>query len=91
MKINRALVSALFCAATMVAGCAPDPERAKQKYFESGNRFFEEKKYTEAILQYRNALQQDAKFGTARYKLAQAYEAQGDVPNAVREFIRAND
>lgn len=91
MKMNRLFLSALFCAATLVVGCSTDPERAKQQYFESGNRFFEEKKYTEAILQYRNALQQDAKFGPARYKLAQAYEAQGDVPNAVREFIRAAD
>ena len=34
--------------------------------------YFAQKKYHEAIVQYRNAVQQDARFGEARYKLAEA-------------------
>lgn len=89
--INRAIALTLMCAGSLVGACAPDPVKAKQEYLTSGNRYFDEKKYTEAILQYRNALQQDNRFGEARFKLAQSYEAIGDVPNAVREFIRAAD
>src|SRR5436189_6346528 len=77
--------------AAAVSGCTNDPEYAKAEYLKSGNRYFEQKKYTEAIVQYRNALQRDAKFGEARYKLAQSYEALGDLQSAAGEYIRAAD
>src|SRR5262245_37906553 len=72
-------------------GCRTDPNVAKQEYVKSGDRYVEEKKYFEAIVQYRNALQQDPKFGEARYKLAQTYETVGDAGNAFREYVRAAD
>lgn len=78
-------------ALALVAGCSTDPERAKQEYLASGDRYVEQKKYHEAIVQYRNALQQDARFGDARLKLARAYEQIGDTPNARREYVRAAD
>ena len=44
-----------------------------------------EQKYDEAIVEYRNALQQDPKFADARFKLAEAYVAKNDyrtpIPN----------
>jgi len=76
---------------TGVVACSADPERAKQEYLASGDRYVEQKKYNEAIVQYRNALQQDARFGDARLKLARAYELIGDGPNAMREYVRAAD
>ena len=53
--------------------CARDPEVAKRKYLEAGNKYFDQQKYKEAIVEYRNAVQQDPRFGDARYKLAEAY------------------
>ena len=82
---------ALLAVLTGTAACSGDPERAKQEYLKSGNQYFDQEKYSEAIVQYRNALQQDAKFGEARFKLAQAYERIGDSVNATREYIRAAD
>ncbi len=75
----------------VITACSADPERAKQEYLASGDRYVEQKKYSEAIVQYRNALQQDARFGDARLKLARAYEHIGDGPNALREYVRAAD
>src|SRR6185436_1442242 len=49
------------------------------------------KKYAEAIIEYRNALTQDANFAQARYQLAATYEATGDLNNALREYVRAAD
>ena len=72
-------------------GCQANPDVAKQEYLKSGDRYVAEKKYSEAIVQYRNALQQDPKFGEARYKLAEAYLKVGDVGDATREYIRAAD
>lgn len=90
---RRAAAAAVFSFALAlgIPACSSDPEYAKQEYLKSGDRYFDQKKYSEAIVQYRNALQQDAKFGPARYKLAQSYELLGDHPNAYREYIRAAD
>ena len=43
------------------------------------------------MVQYRNALQQDPRFGEARLKLAETYEKLNDRQNAYREYIRAAD
>ena len=92
-RTNRRLVLfATMAAMTLgLASCSKDPEVAKQEYVKSGDRFVEQKKYAEAVVQYRNALQQDAQFGEARFKLAETYEQQGDLRNSYREHIRAAD
>jgi putative PEP-CTERM system TPR-repeat lipoprotein len=83
-------LSCAFVLAAVVAGCS-DKEAAKQRYFENGNKYLADKKYQEAVVEFRNALQQDDKFGDARYKLAEAYEKMGNPAAAFREFIRAAD
>jgi len=45
--------------ASLSFACATDPQVAKRKYFESGNQYFQNKKYAEATVQYNNALRQD--------------------------------
>jgi putative PEP-CTERM system TPR-repeat lipoprotein len=82
---------ALILLASVATSCAKNPEVAKRTYLESGDRYFAGKKYPEAIVQYRNAVQQDARFGEARYKLATAYARVNDLPGAYREYIRAAD
>ena len=64
-----------FCSPVrrLSSGCSKDPEVAKREYLSSGDAYVEQKKYAEAIVEYRNAIQQDPKFGQARYKLAEAY------------------
>jgi len=49
--------------------CSRDPNVVKQKYLESGNRYFEKGKYKEAVIMYRNALRKDMRFGEAYYRL----------------------
>ena len=73
------------------AACSKDPEVVKREYVRSGDAYVAKKQYKEAAIEYRNAVQQDAKFGEARAKLADAYLEAGDVENAVRENIRAAD
>ena len=77
--------------AVLTVSCSKDPEYAKQEYLKSGDRYVAEKKYREAVVQYRNAIQQDPQFGQARLKLAQTYEQLNDPQNAFREYIRAAD
>jgi putative PEP-CTERM system TPR-repeat lipoprotein len=77
--------------AVAVSSCSVDPQTAKLAYVKSGDAYVAEKKYSEAIIQYRNAIQKDARFGEAQVKLAEAYFAAGDNPNGFREYLRAAD
>lgn len=85
------MVCLIVFAAVVSTSCAKNPEVAKRTYLESGDSYFAEKKYQEAIVQYRNAIQQDPRFGEARYKLAEAYVQVNDATGAYREYIRAAD
>src|SRR5438445_7611656 len=69
--LRLALVLGLMAA--ILVGCSRDPNVRKQKYFESGERYFNKGKYREAVIQYRNATEVDGAFAAAHYKLAQSY------------------
>src|SRR5579863_2541325 len=59
--------------AAVVTGCSRDPNVRKQKYFESGERYYDGGKYREAAIQYSNAVQVDSRFAQAHYKLGETY------------------
>jgi tetratricopeptide (TPR) repeat protein len=85
-------VSALIAAlvATLVGGCTSADMKA-QRRFERGNEYVANGDYAHAIIEYRSALQDNANFGQARYRLALAYEKTGDLRRAVPEAGRAAD
>src|SRR5581483_416100 len=62
----------LILAAGFLVGCSRDPNVRKQKYLESGERYFKKGKYREAAIQFGNAVQVDPRFAEAHYRLAQA-------------------
>src|SRR5215471_6942394 len=55
----------------------------------SGDAYFKNGKYPEAIVEYRKALQYDPRFGEAHLKLSRADIAAGDRPNGYKELHRA--
>jgi tetratricopeptide (TPR) repeat protein len=65
----RPVALALFTILTLVS-CNRDPEVAKRRYLQSGNKYFDKGRYVEAKIQYSNALKIDQKYGLAHYKLA---------------------
>src|SRR5918992_6139414 len=82
---------ALLVSAILVVGCSRDPEARKRRFLESGHAYFKQQKFREAAIEYRNAVQIDARFGEARVALAEAFERLADVGGAMREYIRAAD
>lgn len=70
------------------AGCNRDPNVKKQKYLESGNRYFEQGKYREAEIQFQNAVQIDPRFAQAHYRLANTYARMHIWPDSYRELQR---
>lgn len=69
-SIYVALITASVASALLL-GCHADPNVAKQKYLESGKRYYADGKYQEAGIQFANALKLDKNFAEAHYQLAQ--------------------
>jgi len=80
-----------FLIPTLFTACSRDPNVRKQKYLESGDRYFEKGKYAEAAIQYANAIQVDPRFAQAHYQLGETYLKQGDSNRAFQELSRTVD
>ena len=85
------LLTALLSVTVTALACTADPAVLKQQYLDSGNQYFDQEKYAEAIIEYRNAIKIDATFGPARKQLAESYARAGNARGAFEEFIRAAD
>ena len=85
LLLSCSLVAALFTA------CSRDPSVRKQKYFDSGEKYFAEGKYREAAIQYSNAIQIDSRFAQAHYQLGQSYLKLGDTNRAFQELSHTVD
>jgi tetratricopeptide (TPR) repeat protein len=72
----------------VVSACGKTSPAAHVKKAEE---FAAKKDFTNAILEYRLALQQDPKLGDARLKLGDIYAQVSDAQNAYREYVRAAD
>jgi tetratricopeptide (TPR) repeat protein len=82
----------LFVAAAALltlVSCSRDPNVAKRRYLESGNRYFDRGKYKEAAIMYGDALQKDRLWGPAHYKLGLTWIKTGNLGGAVSELHKA--
>jgi tetratricopeptide (TPR) repeat protein len=77
-----------FVLAVLLTGCSRDPNVRKQKYFDSGEKYFAQRNYREAAIQFANAVQIDSRFAQAHYELSQAYLKLGDTNRAFQELNR---
>jgi tetratricopeptide (TPR) repeat protein len=89
--MHRTIRVASIAALLALAWGCTSSDTAKRQFLENGNRLIAEKKYAEAILEYRNALKEDDKFPEARVQLAEALAASGNAEGAYREYQRAAD
>ena len=68
--------------------CSRDPNVRKQKYLESGQRYFEKEKFEEAAIEFRNAIGVDPRYADAHYQLAMTYLKTRQWPRANQELVR---
>jgi tetratricopeptide (TPR) repeat protein len=83
----RYAVAAVCLLAALLTGCSRDPNVRKQKYLESGQRYFDKGQYREAEIQFENAIQVDSRFADAHYKLALAAMKLQQWPTAYQELL----
>jgi tetratricopeptide (TPR) repeat protein len=73
-----------------LASCNRDPKAQAQRYLDNGNKFYARDKFKEASILYRKALQKDARFGEAYYRLGLTslkLAAFGDAANMLRRAV----
>src|ERR1700675_2122936 len=79
-------VAAVCVLAALFTDCSRDPNVRKQKYLESGQRYFDKGQYREAAIQFENAIQVDPRFADAHYKLALTAVKLQQWPSAYQEL-----
>jgi tetratricopeptide (TPR) repeat protein len=82
---------ALALVAVSLISCNRDPNYLKQKYLQSGIKYFDHERYRDASIMFRKSIEADRKFGPAYYRLALTDLKEGQVPNAVPAFRRAHE
>src|ERR1700689_5378721 len=90
MMTRPAAVRLLACLllTAFFSGCSHDPNVRKQKYFDSGEKYFAEGKYHEGAIQFLNATQIDPRFRQAHYEPGQTYLKLDDKNRAFLELSR---
>src|SRR5258708_7407487 len=86
MRLRIARLHVLVLGTLFIAACSRDPNVRKQKYLESGERYFAKAEYSAASIQFRNALQVDPQFAAAHYQLARAASKLKDWDGANKEL-----
>ena len=75
----------------LLAACNTDPKAASRRYVDNGNKYFTRGKFKEASIMYRRALNKDARYGEAWYRLGLTDMQLGIPSEAARAFSRARD
>lgn len=85
MRFRLPVFCVLVVALISLAACS-NPEKAKAQHLSRGEAYLKEKKYQEASLEFRNAIQIDEKLAPAHWGLAQAYEGLDRLQDAFAEL-----
>src|SRR5215210_4048555 len=84
-KVRASLAFLLACLVVLLAACS-NPEKAKAEHLARAEAFLKERRWQEASIEFRNALQIDANLAAAHWGLAQAYEQLGRGGEYVEEL-----
>jgi tetratricopeptide (TPR) repeat protein len=90
MKALR-ILCLVVCGGALAASCSRDPQALRDSHFQKGEAYFKEGKLAEATVEFRTALQYDARMGAAYFKLGEISEKRQDGLGAVQAYVRAAD
>jgi tetratricopeptide (TPR) repeat protein len=82
-------VAFVVASVLVLVSCNTDPNVAKKKYLDLGNKYFDRGKWTQASIFYRRALEKDKRYGPAYYKLGLTFLKQKQLTSAVNNLRRA--
>ncbi len=92
--MKKVSIALLLVAVIAVAGFTlvrRSPQENRQRFMESGRRYYDKGEYEKASIQFRNALQNDPDSADAYYELALSYLHLRRWPEAYRALVSANN
>lgn len=84
--MNDAKHTLLIFAGLLLISCQGEPGVRRDEFYLDAQRYLQEQRYQEAVIQFRNALQLEEDFLPARLALAKAYQELSRHQNALNEF-----
>ncbi len=88
--LRRRAVVALLAGALLLAGCSPAKRMVAERYHKQGMELFEQKKFDEAAIAFRKAIQKSPDWGEPYYRLALCdLEKGGDLTRALQALRQA--
>ena len=91
MSTIRVLAAILMAVVFGLTSCNTDPNVAKKRYLQMGDKYFDRGNYKSADIMYRRALEKDKLYGAAYYKLGITYFKEGKLSLAVPQLRKAVD
>ncbi|MDQ1559711.1 MAG: hypothetical protein QOD32_2771 [Pyrinomonadaceae bacterium] len=88
-SLSSVLLAFIVAALAFAAIACSNPEKAKAEHVARGEAYLTDKKFQEASLEFRNAVQIDDKLAQAHWGLARAYEGMEQYSQAFEELRRA--
>lgn len=85
------LVATVLCAWILVSLACQGKAQKVERLLASGRAYFEEQKYPEAVIQFKNAVQQDPKSVEGHFELGRCYLRMNNPTEAFKAFSRALD
>jgi tetratricopeptide (TPR) repeat protein len=92
MRTRQTVITLLVIAVialTAQTGCSRDPKVRREKYLESGQRYYDQGKFREAVIQFGNAVQADPRWPEGHYRLGLAHLSLQAWQSAYADFNRA--
>ncbi len=90
MRTSSVVAAVLFPVLGLIS-CNTDPNVAKKRYLQMGDRYYDHGKYKNAEIMYRRSLEKDKLYGPAYYKLGLTYYKESNLTLAVSNLRRAAD
>jgi len=84
----RALLAVLLACMVALAASCTSPEKAKAEHLRQGEAFLKDRRWQEASIEFRNAIQIDDNLAAAHWGLARAYEQLGRGNEYIEELQR---
>src|SRR5437016_2136385 len=87
----RGRVLLLVMGLAVIAGCSRSPEAQKARHLQRGDRYFAQKQYREAVIEYRNVLKIEASHLHALQQLGFAHYELGEMGQAFPYLLKSKE
>src|SRR5215471_11290841 len=91
MVRSKQSILGIVVVVAMAGGCLRSPQAQEARYLEKGKKEFQQKRYANAIVYFKNAMQAQSRDAEPYYQLGLSYLAGNDFNTAAAYFLKATE